>query len=71
MTQIQNSLKNHLVIRMWNKMKQEEEERKMTLIIINCRHECTSNCRRIGCNCDCGPWHEVVDLRKPTTCLLK
>lgn len=23
-----------------------------------CDHICTSNCRREGCNCDCGEWHE-------------
>ena len=22
-----------------------------------CRHECTSNCRRKGCNCNCGEYH--------------
>lgn len=23
----------------------------------NCEHDCSSNCRRNGCNCDCGPQH--------------
>ncbi len=23
----------------------------------DCIHECTSNCRREGCNCECGEWH--------------
>lgn len=23
----------------------------------NCNHECTSNCRREGCNCNCGEYH--------------
>lgn len=23
----------------------------------NCDHDCTSNCRREGCNCACGEWH--------------
>ncbi len=27
----------------------------------DCEHECTSNCRREGCNCDCGEWH-ITDL---------
>ena len=22
-----------------------------------CDHDCTSNCRKIGCNCDCGDFH--------------
>ena len=22
-----------------------------------CFHNCTSNCRREGCNCECGEWH--------------
>ena len=24
---------------------------------IHCGHECSSNCRRDGCNCDCGEYH--------------
>lgn len=24
-----------------------------------CDHECSSNCRREGCNCRCGEYHEV------------
>ena len=24
---------------------------------INCKHLCTSDCRRVGCNCDCGILH--------------
>lgn len=28
-------------------------------LIDNCSHICTSNCRRSGCNCDCGgEFHE-------------
>lgn len=22
-----------------------------------CSHSCTSNCRRVGCNCECGEFH--------------
>ena len=22
-----------------------------------CKHDCTSNCRRNGCNCECGEYH--------------
>lgn len=22
-----------------------------------CNHECTANCRRVGCNCNCGEFH--------------
>lgn len=22
-----------------------------------CKHECSSNCRREGCKCDCGEYH--------------
>ena len=25
---------------------------------VECDHICTSNCRRVGCNCECGEWHE-------------
>lgn len=28
-----------------------------------CEHQCTSNCRRIGCNCECGDYHiEVCEM---------
>lgn len=23
----------------------------------SCHHHCSSNCRRVGCNCECGEWH--------------
>lgn len=23
----------------------------------NCNHQCSGNCRRVGCNCECGEWH--------------
>ncbi len=25
----------------------------------NCDHQCTSSCRREGCNCECGEFHEM------------
>jgi hypothetical protein len=25
-----------------------------------CEHQCTSNCRREGCNCECGEFHILV-----------
>lgn len=25
---------------------------------VECHHQCTSNCRREGCNCECGEYHE-------------
>ena len=24
----------------------------------NCYHQCSGNCRRIGCNCKCGEFHQ-------------
>lgn len=24
----------------------------------NCEHMCSGNCRREGCNCLCGEWHD-------------
>jgi len=34
----------------------------------NCNHICSGNCRRVGCNCDCGEWHKEgnfgVELEK-------
>ena len=26
----------------------------------NCDHSCTSNCRREGCNCECGEFHDTM-----------
>ena len=28
-----------------------------------CDHQCSSNCRRNGCNCDCGEWHMLEEER--------
>ena len=30
----------------------------------NCNHQCTSNCRREGCNCLCGEYHGQLDLEE-------
>lgn len=27
----------------------------------DCNHQCTSNCRREGCNCLCGEWHGTYE----------
>lgn len=27
--------------------------------LIDCDHMCTSNCRREGCNCNCGEFHRI------------
>lgn len=27
-----------------------------------CDHQCTSNCRREGCNCSCGEYHNEDNL---------
>ena len=32
-----------------NLQRKEEEE---------CKHTCTGDCRREGCNCPCGKWHK-------------
>ena len=29
--------------------------------IRNCEHICSGNCRRVGCNCDCGEWHVDIE----------
>ena len=26
----------------------------------NCDHDCTSECRRSGCNCECGEYHDSL-----------
>ena len=32
----------------------------------SCDHVCTGNCRMVGCNCECGEWHEekLDEVRK-------
>ena len=30
----------------------------------DCEHNCTSNCRREGCNCLCGEYHGKLDFRE-------
>ena len=29
--------------------------------VIPCDHQCTSNCRRVGCNCECGEFHKLIE----------
>jgi hypothetical protein len=26
-------------------------------LVLECDHICSGNCRRNGCNCECGEWH--------------
>lgn len=26
-----------------------------------CYHQCSGNCRRVGCNCSCGEWHNLKE----------
>lgn len=28
--------------------------------MVQCGHQCTGNCRRVGCNCACGEFHKEV-----------
>ncbi len=38
------------------------EDRKEAIeSAMNCDHQCSGNCRIIGCNCACGEWHIVGD----------
>ena len=34
---------------------------KWERVRIVCEHMCTSNCRREGCNCNCGEYHEITN----------
>lgn len=27
----------------------------------DCFHECTGNCRHVGCNCECGEFHDTLE----------
>lgn len=27
----------------------------------DCSHLCSGNCRRVGCNCECGEWHDKYE----------
>jgi len=31
------------------------------MIASNCEHVCSGNCRREGCNCLCGEWHDKYE----------
>jgi len=33
-----------------------------------CEHICSGNCRRVGCNCECGEYHEIPETPKKCTC---
>lgn len=39
-------------------MDMEIEEKRV------CDHICSGNCRRIGCNCECGEFHEVNQVKE-------
>ena len=30
----------------------------MKKIEVGCKHVCSGNCRRVGCNCQCGEFHQ-------------
>lgn len=34
-----------------------EDMLKAFMETLECNHECSSNCRREGCNCACGEYH--------------
>lgn len=35
--------------------------------LVECHHQCSGNCRRVGCNCSCGEYHdEKAEQIKPT-----
>lgn len=34
-----------------------EKNWEMCAYCTDCQHQCSSNCRREGCNCDCGDSH--------------
>jgi hypothetical protein len=46
----------------WNKMDKEVDvaDAAEDLQHLICEHQCSSNCRREGCNCLCGEWHQVA-----------
>ena len=37
----------------------------------NCEHICSGNCRRVGCNCLCGEWHEEKIKNEKAVSLMK
>ena len=42
----------------------ELEDVPKDLNIAYCDHLCTSNCRREGCNCECGEYHNEDGIYK-------
>ena len=41
---------------------EEELQAKVDQMIADCGHDCTSNCRRNGCNCECGEFHGQLTI---------
>lgn len=37
------------------------DEKEISPEITECFHVCTSNCRREGCNCECGEYHNLKE----------
>ena len=31
------------------------------MISPNCYHQCSGSCRRVGCNCECGEFHDTYE----------
>lgn len=49
------------------KEKLDAEAEDMKKDELECHHVCTGNCRRIGCNCECGEWHHNEDTLSEST----
>ncbi len=47
----------------------EEAQKVFDEEVGECDHECTGDCRRHGCNCSCGEYHEEDKSKRLTNWL--
>ena len=43
---------------LFDTFEEDEEEEETEEEIEDCDHQCSGNCRRVGCNCKCGEFHK-------------
>lgn len=47
-----------------NEFEKEKSEGAFDESEVECGHICSGDCRREGCNCECGEWHEVHEANE-------
>lgn len=44
-------------VKVWEKLTRNKKGQFVRLKGMSCEHLCSGNCRRVGCNCECGEFH--------------